>query len=137
MAAEVAPRRVNMLLLVSFALLATLLGAAGIYGVMAHAVGRRTHEIGVRIALGADRADIRALVVGRGLLLVAAGEAAGILGALGLNRSIAGMLFGVRTTDPATYAAVAALWLVLGAAACYLPARRAMRVDPTVALRYE
>jgi len=137
MAAAVAPRRVNMLLLVSFALLATLLGAAGIYGVMAHAVGRRTHEIGVRIALGADRADIRALVVGRGLLLVAAGEAAGILGALGLNRAIARMLFGVRTTDPATYAAVAALWLVLGAAACYLPARRAMRVDPTVALRYE
>jgi putative ABC transport system permease protein len=137
MADAVAPRRVQMMLLAAFAILATLLGAAGIYGVMAHAVARRTHEIGVRVALGAARADIRSLVLGRGLLLIVAGEAMGIGGALALNRVIAGMLFHTRPTDPATYAAVAALWIAVGLAACALPARRAMRVEPMTALRYE
>jgi putative ABC transport system permease protein len=137
MADAVAPRRVHMLLLGAFAILATLLGAAGIYGVMSHAVARRTHEIGVRVALGAERGDIRALVKGRGNLLVAIGEAVGIAGALALNRVIAGLLFHTRPTDPATYTAVAVVWIMVGLAACYVPAARAMRVEPTVALRYE
>jgi putative ABC transport system permease protein len=137
MAESVAPRRVHMLLLGAFAVLATLLGAAGIYGVMAHAVARRTHEIGVRVALGAERADIRTLILGRGLLLVAIGEAIGIAGALALNRVIAGLLFHTRPTDPATYTAVAVVWIAVGLVACYVPASRAMRVEPTVALRYE
>jgi putative ABC transport system permease protein len=133
----IAPRRVNTLLLVAFAALATLLGAAGIYSVMAHAVARRTHEIGVRVALGAGRGDIRAMVIRRGLWLVAIGEVAGIAGALGLNRVIAGLLFQMRPTEPPTYVAVAVLWLLLGTLACYAPARRAMAVQPADALRYE
>jgi ABC-type antimicrobial peptide transport system permease subunit len=137
MAETVAPRRVQMLLLAAFAILATLLGAAGIYGVMSQAVARRTHEIGVRVALGAARGDIRSLVLGRGLLLILLGEAAGIAGALALNRVIAGLLFHTRPTDPTTYAAVAGLWVVVGLAACAVPARRAMRVEPITALRYE
>ena len=137
MAASIAPRRANMVVLVSFALLALLLGSAGVYGVMSHAVSRRTHEIGVRLALGADYADITAMIVGRGLLLVGVGEAAGLGAALALNRVIASMLFHVATTDALTYAAVAGLWIVVGLAACYIPARRAMRIDPTAALRCE
>lgn len=137
MAETVAPRRVQMLLLAAFAILATLLGAAGIYGVMSNAVARRTHEIGVRVALGAARSDIRSLIFRRGLLLIVLGEAVGIVGALALNRVIASMLFHTRPTDLVTYAAVAALWLAVGIAACSLPARRAMSVEPTVALRYE
>ena len=136
-AASIAPRRANMVVLVSFALLALLLGSAGVYGVMSHAVSRRTHEIGVRLALGADYADITAMIVGRGLLLVGVGEAAGLGAALALNRVIASMLFHVATTDALTYAAVAGLWIVVGLAACYIPARRAMRIDPTAALRCE
>jgi putative ABC transport system permease protein len=136
-AESIAPRRANMVVLVSFALLALLLGSAGVYGVMSHAVSRRTHEIGVRVALGADWADITTMIVGRGLLLVGVGEAAGLATALTLNRVIASMLFHVATTDALTYAAVAGLWLIVGLAACYIPARRAMRVDPTAALRCE
>jgi ABC-type antimicrobial peptide transport system permease subunit len=136
-AAAIAPRRANMVVLVSFALLALLLGSAGVYGVMSHAVSRRTHEIGVRLALGADYADIIAWIVRRGLLLVGAGEAAGLAAALALNRVIASMLFHVPATDAPTYAAVAGLWLVVGLAACYTPARRAMRIDPMAALRCE
>jgi len=137
LAASIAPRRANMAVLVSFAMLALLLGSAGVYGVMSHAVSRRTYEIGVRLALGADYTDITGMIVGRGLLLVGVGEAAGLGAALGLNRVIASMLFHVPTTDALTYAAVAGLWLVVGLAACYIPARRAMRVDPTAALRCE
>jgi putative ABC transport system permease protein len=135
MARLIAPQRVNMLLLVSFALLALLLGSAGIYGVMSHAVSRRTHEIGIRMALGAGRTDITTLVVGRGLRLVVAGEAVGLAAALLLNRVIASMLFHVTATDPLTYTAVAGVWAAVGLIACYVPARRAVRVDPTVALR--
>ncbi len=134
---SIAPRRANMVVLVSFALLALLLGSAGVYGVMAHAVGRRTHEIGIRMALGADSADITVLILGRGLLLVGVGEASGIVAALALNRVIASMLFHVATTDALTYAAVAGVWITVGLAACYIPARRAMQIDPTAALRSE
>ena len=137
MAESIAPRRVYMMMLFSFALLALLLGSAGIYGVMSHAVSRRTHEIGVRVALGAGRGDILTMIVGRGLLLVSAGEAAGLAAALALHRVIAGMLFHVGPADPATYAAVSVLWIVVGLAACYIPARRSLRVDPTTALRCE
>ncbi len=133
----IAPRRANMVVLVSFALLALLLGSAGVYGVMAHAVGRRTHEIGVRMALGADSADITVMILGRGLLLVGVGEAAGVVAALALNRVIASMLFHVATTDALTYAAVAGVWVMVGLAACYIPARRAIAIDPTAALRSE
>jgi len=137
MARSVAPRRVNMLLLVSFSLLALLLGAAGIYGVMWHNVGQRTQEIGIRIALGADPATITAMVVGRGLQLVLTGEVVGAAAALLLNRLIANMLFQVGTADPASYMAVAVVWVSVGLAACYIPARRAVRVDPILALRNE
>jgi len=137
MAQSIAPRRANMVVLVSFALLALLLGSAGVYGVLAHAVSRRTHEIGLRMALGADSADINRMILGRGLLLVGVGEAAGVVAALVLNRVIASMLFHVATTDGLTYAAVAGIWIMVGLAACYIPARRAMQVDPTAALRAE
>jgi len=137
MAQSIVPRRADMVVLVSFALLALLLGSAGVYGVMAHAVGRRTHEIGVRMALGADSADIMAMILGRGLLLVGAGEACGVAAALALSRVIASMLFHVATTDVPTYLAVAGVWVMVGLAACYIPARRAVRIDPTAALRGE
>jgi putative ABC transport system permease protein len=137
MAESIAPRRANLVVLVSFALLALLLGSAGVYGVLAHAVSRRTHEIGLRMALGADSADINRMILGRGLLLVGVGEAAGVVAALVLNRVIASMLFHVATTDGLTYAAVAGVWVMVGLAACYIPARRAMHVDPTAALRAE
>jgi putative ABC transport system permease protein len=135
MSRSIAPQRVNMALLVSFALLALLLGSAGIYGVLAHSVSRRTHEIGIRMALGADRIEITRLVIGRGLRLVVSGEAVGLAAALLLNRVISSMLFHVATTDPWTYGAVAVIWAAVGLIACYVPARRAVRVDPTVALR--
>src|ERR1017187_5803236 len=126
-----------MVVLVSFARLPPLLGSAGVYGVMSHAVSRRTHEIGVRLALGAGWADITTMIVGRGLLLVGVGEAAGLVAALALNRVIASMLFHVAPTDAPTYASVAGVWLIVGLAACYIPAWRAMRVDPMAALRCE
>ncbi len=137
MAREIAPRRINMLLLVAFAALAAMLGAAGIYGVTAHAVSRRTHELGVRIALGAGRRQIAVMIAGRALALVAAGEVAGLAASVGLSRVIAGLLFEVKTTDPATHAAVAILWLVAGAAACLMPTLRAMRLEASSVLRSE
>ena len=136
-AEDLAPRKAHMLLLVTFAALGLALGAIGIYGVVSYSVSRRLHEIGVRIALGAHRGDVVSLVVGRGLLLVLAGELVGVAGALALNRVIATMVFHITTTDPLTYAGVALVWMLVGLAACYLPARRATRVDPMAALRCE
>jgi putative ABC transport system permease protein len=137
LAQYIAPRRVNLLLLAAFSALALILGAVGIYGVVSHSVSRRTHEIGVRMALGAGKMDIVRQIVGRGLLPVVIGEAAGLGAALALNRVIASMLFHVTTTDAGTYSAVAVIWSVVGAAACYIPARRAMKLDPLGALRCE
>jgi predicted permease len=120
-----------------FALLAVALGAVGIYGVISYSVAQRTREIGIRMALGARRDEVLLLVVGQGAKLALLGVAAGLIGAVLLTRLMASLLYGVGAIDPATYAAVGLLLMVVALAASYVPARRAMRVDPMVALRYE
>ena len=130
-------RRFTMLLFTVFAVIALALAAIGLYGVLAYSVSRRTNEIGLRIAIGAQRKDIFRLVVGQGLFLTALGIAIGVAAALGLTRFLASQLFGVTPTDPVTFAGVPALLAAVALLACYLPARRATRVDPMVALRYE
>jgi predicted permease len=130
------PRLVSSLLSV-FGLLGLTLAAVGIYGVMAYSVGQRTREIGVRMALGARRGDVVAMILRKGLILAALGVAAGTLAALALTRVMSGLLYGVSASDPLTYAGVAGLLALVALAACLIPARRASRVDPMVALRYE
>jgi len=134
---ESAPRRLGMTLLASFAALALLLAAVGIYGVLAYFVTQHTREIGVRLALGARPADILGLVIGKGMGLVSAGMAIGLAGAFALSRWIASMLFGVSPTDAATFFALPLALGLFALLACYLPARRATRVNPMAALRYE
>jgi len=136
-ARDLAPHRVNMLLLGAFAGLALVLGSIGIYGVVSYSVSQRSHEIGVRIALGASPHDILKLVVGQELLLTIAGVGMGSAGALAFNKVMSSLVFRVATTDPFTYAGVSVVWILVALLACYLPARRAMNVDPLVALRYE
>jgi putative ABC transport system permease protein len=134
---SVSARRFSAVLLAIFAGLALVLAAIGIYGVMSYVVSLRTNEIGVRMALGAQPRDIWSLVIGRGARLAAAGIALGLAGSLALSRLLSSLLYGVRATDPATFAGVALLLAAVALLACYLPARRAARVDPILALRYE
>jgi len=131
------PRRVNTLLIGFFACLALALGSIGIYGVMAFSIGRRTHEIGVRMALGARQNEILGMVLRKGLVLIGSGVALGLAASAVLTRLIANQLWGISATDPWTFAAVTLLLTASGIAACLLPARRASRVDPMRALRYE
>jgi putative ABC transport system permease protein len=129
--------RFEMLLLTLFASVAVLLASVGIYGVISYSASRRAHEIGVRMSLGATRRDVLLLVVRQGMWLALAGSAAGILGALLLSRLMTKLLYGVKPTDPATFGAVAIGLSLLALVACYIPARRAMRIDPVEALRCE
>lgn len=130
-------RRLSMILLGIFAVIALVLAGLGIYGVISYLVRQRTNEIGIRIALGARRWDVLRLILSDGAKMAVVGAAIGLAAAAALTRLMAGMLFGISATDPLTFAAVTLLLLLVALLACYLPARRAMRVDPTVALRYE
>ncbi len=132
-----AARRLSMILLSVFAALALALACVGIYGVISYLVGQRTHEIGIRMALGAQRRDILHLVLAEGAKMAMVGAAIGIAASLSLTRLMAKLLFGVSAHDPLTYASVAALLMLVAIAACYLPAQRAMRIDPMTSLRRE
>jgi ABC-type antimicrobial peptide transport system permease subunit len=129
--------RFSVLLLGSFGVLALLLAAVGMYGVISYSVSQRTQEIGVRIALGAERRSVFSMILRQGVRLAGLGIAIGLLAALAVTRLMASFLYGVQATDPLTFAAVSLLLMGVALLACYLPARRATRVDPIIALRYE
>jgi len=134
---SVAPQRLNLILLATFGLVALMLAAIGIYGVMAYTVSQRTREIGIRMALGARTEDVLKLVVRNGMSLALVGALVGLAGSYGLTRLMRSLLFGVTPTDPMTFSVVTASLLLVAFLACYLPARRATKVDPLVALRNE
>ncbi|MGZ8846894.1 MAG: ABC transporter permease [Pyrinomonadaceae bacterium] len=134
---SVAPQRLNLMLLSIFAGIAFVLAIVGIYGVMSYAVTQRTHEIGIRMAIGAQPRDVFRMILGQGMLLTIIGMAAGLLGAFGLTRLMATMLFGIKPTDPVTFGGVALLLTAVALVACYIPGRRATKVDPVNSLRYE
>jgi ABC-type antimicrobial peptide transport system permease subunit len=131
------PQRIAASVAASLGFVGLLLAAIGIYGVTAYAVARRTREFGVRVALGARRADVVGMVLRQGMGLAVAGSAIGLVLAAGASRLMASMLFGVTPIDPVTFAGAAILFAAVGLAACYMPARRATRIDPMEALRYE
>ena len=131
------PQRFLMILLDAFALIALLLASIGLYGVISYLVGRRTHELGIRIALGAQRQNVLRLVLTDGMKMAVTGVAAGLIAALGLTRLLSNMVYGVSPNDPATFVVITGMLLVVTLLACLLPALRATRVDPLVALRYE
>jgi ABC-type antimicrobial peptide transport system permease subunit len=131
------PFRMAATVLGSFGVLAIVLAAIGIYGVMSYVVAGRTREIGVRIALGAKRRDVLLLIIRQGMTLAAIGLGFGLLGAFGVAQLLSKLLFGVSPVDPLTFAGVSLLLALVAGLACYLPARRATKVDPLVALRYE
>jgi ABC-type antimicrobial peptide transport system permease subunit len=137
LARSFAARRLSMILLAFFAAVALALSCIGIYGVISYLVGERTREIGVRMALGAQRSDVLRLILGQGAKMALLGVVLGVILALGLTRLMSSQLFGVTAHDPLTFAAVAVLLVVVALAACYLPARRAASVDPLQALRAE
>ncbi|HVN79884.1 MAG TPA: ABC transporter permease [Terriglobia bacterium] len=137
MAVSLAERRFSTLLLGIFAAVAVSLAAVGVYGIIAYSVGQRKHEICIRVALGAEKGDVLRLIVGHGVLLTMAGIGVGLVGALTLTRFLSSMLYGIRPSDPFTFAGVAILLAAVAFVACYIPARRAATVDPMVVLRYE
>ena len=134
---QIANQRFTMILLSVFATLALMLSAIGVYGVISYLVSQRTREIGVRVALGAQRSDVLRLILGDGARLTFLGVAIGLAASLGFTRLLAKMLFGVRASDPLTLIVVTMILSAVAFLACYIPARRATRVDPMVALRYE
>ncbi|HXT74392.1 MAG TPA: FtsX-like permease family protein, partial [Candidatus Angelobacter sp.] len=136
-ATSVSDPRFRTMLLGIFAASALLLSIIGLYGLMAYSVAQRTAEIGIRLALGAQRGDVMKMIIGDGLKLVLIGVALGIGGAFALTRLLARFLYGVVPNDPATFVAVPVILAVVALVACWIPARRAMRIDPMVALRYE
>jgi putative ABC transport system permease protein len=137
MTASVAPPKFRTVLVAMFALAGLLLAAVGLYGVISYAVSERTHELGVRIALGADRGDVVRLVLAEAMTMAVAGILVGLAGAFATTRLMQSLLFGVTSTDAATFAGISVLLLLTALAASYLPTRRATRVDPMIALRYE
>jgi len=136
-ASSVAAPRFNTTLLTIFAAVALVLTIVGLYGVMSYAVAQRTNEIGIRLALGAQTKDVLTLVVKQGALLIAIGLVIGLIGAFAAMRVVQSLLFGVTTKDPMTFISAAVVLAVIGLLACYLPARRATKVDPIEALRRE
>jgi putative ABC transport system permease protein len=136
-AASVAQRRFSAQLFGLFAIIALVLAVVGIYGMVSYAVAQRTREIGIRMALGAQPGEVLSMVLREGMKPVLFGAIAGVVAALGLTQLLAGFLFGVKPTDPITFAAILFLLVFAAALACSIPARRATRVDPVVALRYE
>jgi putative ABC transport system permease protein len=134
---SVATPRLTLILLGLFSGLALVLAAIGIYGVISYTVAQRTHEIGIRVALGAQRKDVLRMVLGQGGKIAFAGIAIGLAASFGLTRLMSSLLFSVSASDPLTFVGVAILLILVAMLACYVPARRAMKVDPMVALRYE
>src|SRR5262249_26338205 len=134
---SVSQPRFNLTLLGIFGVIALMLSAAGIYGVMSYTVSQRNHEIGIRVALGAGSRDVLGIVLGQGMLMAGVWMGAGGIASLVLNRYLAGLLFGVSTADPITFGAILLLLVLVALLACYIPARRGLKVDPMIALRYE